>query len=190
MVIDISTLVLWTGLAVVIAWAWWVHRRLVRLKEACATALAGLEGPLRRQSEAVARLVARARDELDHERDILEAIEAAGTATLAAMAAALRDPSNNAGVLALGSAEATLRSLLGPLHAVIASYPVLRSDEAVRQLVDELDGASTGVGCARSAYNEAVFSFNGRAQKFPTLLLARMAGFGTASTLGEPEPHH
>lgn len=74
-------------------------------------------------------------------------------------------------------ADAELTSALSRLLLVVERYPELKSDANFRQLADELAGTENRLAVARKDYNEAVRSFNTRVKRFPTNMMAGMAGF-------------
>lgn len=68
-------------------------------------------------------------------------------------------------------------SALARLLMVVENYPVLKSSETVRALMDELAGTENRINIARDRYNAQVSMFNKQISVFPQNLLAGMFGF-------------
>jgi LemA protein len=76
-----------------------------------------------------------------------------------------------------GEANRRASAALGRLFAVSEAYPELRASENFRKLQDELTDTEDKIAAARRFYNATVYRYNSRAQSFPDLVLARIAGF-------------
>ena len=66
-------------------------------------------------------------------------------------------------------------------------YPELKADATMQQLSEELASTENRVGFARQAFNDQVLDFNNAAQQFPTLIVARLAGFAPAAMLASTQ---
>ena len=82
------------------------------------------------------------------------------------------------GPAAKGQADAELSGSLSRLLVIAEAYPNLKSDANFRALMDELSGTENRIAVARKDYNEAVQGFNATIQSFPTVIYARILGFG------------
>jgi LemA protein len=83
----------------------------------------------------------------------------------------------------LAGAAAQLDSTLTRLLALLDQQPELRAEPAVAAGLRELHDVDLRLAFARQLFNEAVQAYNAAARQFPTRLLTRMYGFGTAGRL-------
>jgi LemA protein len=70
-----------------------------------------------------------------------------------------------------------LDSALGRLIAIAENYPQLKADENFRALMDELAGTENRISVERRKYNEVVQAYNITVRRFPSNIIAGMAGF-------------
>jgi len=66
---------------------------------------------------------------------------------------------------------------LGRLLVTVEAYPQLKATEAFRDLMAQLEGTENRISVARKDYNDAVFGYNVRTQRFPGLVAAKLFGF-------------
>ncbi|HEY3315459.1 MAG TPA: LemA family protein [Bacillota bacterium] len=69
-------------------------------------------------------------------------------------------------------------SALSRLLVIREAYPELKANENYIRMMDELAGTENRIATERGRYNEKVADFNTRVKVFPTVLIARMAGYG------------
>jgi LemA protein len=158
-----------------------VYNRLVVLRNRYANAFAQIDVQLRRRYDLVPGLVESVRGYLAHERGTLEAVTAARDSAAGARLSAAADPSQVGALALLGRADQALAGALGRLTAVVESYPDLKADKVVAQLMEDLLTAENRVGFARQAYNDAVMEFNQAREMFPAVLFAGLFGFQEAA---------
>ena len=86
-------------------------------------------------------------------------------------------------------AENMLTGALKNLFALVESYPQLRSQQNVSNLMEELSSTENRISFARQHYNDAVQTQNIRVKSFPGVLLASSFGFSTETMfeVGEAE---
>lgn len=150
-----------------LVWAVAAFNRLVRLRNKLREAWSGIDVQLRRRRDLIPPLVETVKAYRDHERELLESVtrhrseaaSAAGTARTAA-------PAENA-----------LSNDLGRLLALAEAYPDLRSDAHFRELGAQLVAIENDLQYARRYYNGATRDLNNRIETFPSMLVARLAGF-------------
>ncbi len=70
-----------------------------------------------------------------------------------------------------------LDSALSRLLVVMENYPVLKSNETVARLMDELAGTENRISVERSRYNDTVTTYNIAVKTIPTSLLAGITGY-------------
>jgi LemA protein len=167
------------GLAVVAAAGWIsLHNGLVTRRNAYRNAFSQIDVQLKRRYDLIPNLVETARKYLQHERDTLAAVVAARNGAEAAARAAARAPGDAAAMQGLAAAEGTLAGSMARLLAVAESYPDLKANATMAQLMEELSSTENRIGFARQAYNDAVMAYNNARETFPGTLVA--AGFAPA----------
>lgn len=80
-------------------------------------------------------------------------------------------------VQAYVEAQNQMTGSLSRLIAVAENYPTLRTTDAFRDLMSQLEGTENRIAVARSDYNEVARPYNTRIQTFPTNVIAGMFGF-------------
>lgn len=166
-------------------WAASGYNGLVDLRNRVSNAFAQIDVQLKRRHDLIPNLVETAKGYLAHERGTLEAvIQARNVAVTAGQAAAkaVNEGAASSGAMqALANAEGQLGSVLTRFFAVAESYPQLKADTTMRELMGELSGTENKVALSRQSYNDAVMKYNTQTELFPTLLIARLMGFEKAS---------
>ena len=173
--ITMGAIVLFGGLTLML-----VYNRLVVLRNRFANAFAQIDVQLRRRYDLVPNLVESAKGYLAHERQTLEDVVKARDKAAGARLSASGDPSQVGALAILGRADLDLSGALGRLAAVVESYPDLKADRVVRELMEDLRSTENRVGFARQAYNDAVMEFNQAREMFPAVLFASLFGFSPA----------
>ena len=169
--------------AVAVFWMLGAYNRLVALRNAVGSAWQQVDEALARRGAAVAPLVAALRGPLAAEGAALDAL-LAGQAQVSAAADALRPrPVLALQAAALVQAEAPMASASARVLALLDLQPELRDVAEVAPLAKALRDAEPQLAFARRLFNEAVQAYNDAARQFPTRLLTRLYGFGTAGRL-------
>lgn len=145
------------------------YNRLVGLRNQVLNGWRQIDVQLKRRHDLIPNLVNAVRGAMDFERDTLTAVMEARARALTATG-----PSDAA------VKEGQLTQALGKLFALAESYPVLKSNENVTMLQEELSATENKVGFARQFYNDIATKFNTAQQVFPTNLLAGTFGFRPA----------
>lgn len=70
-----------------------------------------------------------------------------------------------------------LDSALARLMVIVENYPVLQSNQTVRDLMDELSGTENRIKVSRTRYNDQVLVYNTSIATFPRSFIAGMFGF-------------
>lgn len=68
---------------------------------------------------------------------------------------------------------------LSRLLVTVEAYPQLQATQAFRDLMAQLEGTENRIAVSRKDYNDAVFAYNVRVQRFPGKLAAMIFGFAT-----------
>jgi LemA protein len=153
-------------LAIVAVWVIAAYNRLVGLRNQVLNGWKQIDVQLKRRHDLIPNLVNAVRGSMEFERDTLTAVMEARAKALTA-----------AGPADAAAKESVLSQALGRLFALAENYPVLKSNENVRMLQEELSATENKVGFARQFYNDIATTFNTAQQVFPTNLLAGALGF-------------
>jgi LemA protein len=183
---DPSSIALVIALALLVVVCGWVtldYNRLVRLRNRIANAWGQIDVQLKRRHDLIPNLVAVARKYVEHEAQTLEAVIRARGMAVGAADAARAKPTDAAAIGALMSAEHGLSGALGRLMVLQEQYPLLKADQTLQSLAEEITSTENRVGFARQTYNDEVLEFNNQAQRFPTLIVARLFGFTATAML-------
>jgi LemA protein len=164
------------------------YNRLVVQRNRYKNAYAQIDVQLQRRYDLIPNLVETAKGYLSHERETLEAVITARNTAIGASGRAARDPGAPAAMQNLSEAEGVLTGALGRLFAVSESYPDLKADGTMMQLMEELTSTENRVGFARQAFNDAVTLYNTTREAFPSNLVASQFGFTVAELLAEVAP--
>lgn len=143
------------------------YNSLVALNENVNGKWSQIENQLQRRADLIPNLVNTVKGFAAQERQVMQAV----TDARAKLAGAQ-------GPAAKAAADAELSSALSRLLVVVENYPQLKSDANFRALMDELSGTENRIAVARKDYNDAVQAYNARIQTFPTVIYARLFGFG------------
>ena len=85
------------------------------------------------------------------------------------------------------AASGELSSALSRLLALAENYPNLKADAQFARLSDELAGTENRIATERRRYNEVVQEYNTLAKSFPTVITAKVMGFGEQKYFEAPE---
>lgn len=75
------------------------------------------------------------------------------------------------------AAASSFDSALSRLLVTVEAYPQLQATQAFRDLMTQLEGTENRIAVARKDFNDSVFSYNVRVQRFPGKLAAMLFGF-------------
>ena len=172
----IALIVIVVLVVLVIGWAIMAYNRLVALRTQVANGWSQIDVQLKRRYDLIPNLVESVKGYMGHEQDTLrQVIEARNKAA-----------STNAGAPATGataamiSAEGALSASLGKMFALAESYPDLKANQSVQQLMEELSTTENKIGFARQYYNDTATALNTAVQSFPGNLIAGQFGFQNA----------
>lgn len=159
-----------------------IFNTLIRLKNQFKNAFVQIDVQLKRRYDLIPNLVETAKGYLKHERETLEAvIKARGNAESARKDVA-RDPSNPGAMQQLMEAEASLSGVLGKLFALSESYPELKADQTILDVMEELKSTENRIAFARQSFNDSVMTYNTSMEVFPNNFIAGMFSFRPAKS--------
>jgi LemA protein len=156
------------------------YNALVTLRNRFKNAYSQIDVQLKRRYDLIPNLVETAKGYLQHERGTLEAVIAARNAAATANTRAAQNPGDTAAMKQLSSAESGLSGVLGRLFALAESYPDLKANTTMLNLMEELTSTENKVSFARQAYNDSVMAYNTRREVFPTNIIANTFNFAPA----------
>jgi len=182
-IIAFSTLALFTVLMVA-----GIYNTLVTLRNRFTNAYAQIDVQLKRRYDLIPNLIETAKGYLTHERGTLEAVIAARNAAAAANTGAAAHPGDPSAMKELASSEATLGGTLGRLFALSESYPDLKANTTMLQLMEELTSTENKVAFSRQAFNDAVMAYNTKREVFPSNVIAGMFSFTVAGLFAIEKP--
>jgi LemA protein len=158
-----------------------MYNNLVRLRNFFKNAFAQIDVQLKRRYDLIPNLVETAKGYLKHERETLEAVIAARNSAVSANAGAAALPGDPKSMQALITAESGLTGALGKLFALSESYPDLKANQTMAQLMEELSSTENKISFSRQAYNDSVMQYNTARETFPGNIFAGSFNFGPAT---------
>ncbi|MDJ0702220.1 MAG: LemA family protein [Leptolyngbyaceae cyanobacterium MO_188.B28] len=164
------------------------YNRLVTLRNRYQNAYSQIDVQLRRRYDLIPNLVETVKGYMKHERETLEAVIAARNTAVSANSRAAQAPGDPQTMQQLAAAEAALTGSLGRLFALSESYPDLKADQSIGQLMEELRSTENRIAFARQAFNDAVTMYNTKREIFPSNLIANNFNFKSAQLLEESTP--
>lgn len=161
-----------------------VYNNLVGLGNRVDQQWAQVENNLQRRSDLIGNLVGTVKGIAGQEVAVFGRIADARARLLSAgtpeekMAASenLTRATQEAGLLPAGGGG--ILGTGGRFLSIVEQYPQLRSSELFLKLQDDLAGTENRLAIARKDYNDAVTEYNTTRQRFPTVVIAGLIGFG------------
>ncbi len=167
--------------ALLVFWMVGAYNRLVALRNQVSAAWQQVDEILQRRGAAVLPLVAALRDGLVGEGAALDALLAAQAQVAAAADAARPRPLVAEALQPVLRAEALMAAASARVMALLDLQAELRAADAVAPHAQALREAEPRLAFARQLFNDAVQAYNEAARQWPTRLLTRLYGFGTAA---------
>jgi LemA protein len=166
-----------------------IYNSLVTLKNRFKNSFSQIDVQLQRRYDLIPNLVETAKAYMAHEKGTLEAVIAARNQASAARAPAAANPADASAMQALNTAEAGLSGALTKFFALAESYPDLKANTTMNQLMEELSSTENKIAFSRQAYNDSATQYNTQCEVFPNNLVANNFGFTKAEllTLEQPE---
>jgi LemA protein len=140
-----------------------VYNGLVRLQNEIARAWANIDVLLKQRHDEVPNLVACVKGYMDHERQTLEAVTQARTASMSA-----------ASIPQKAQADLLLTGALRSLFVVAEGYPQLKADQNFLALQNRISELEERIADRREFFNDGVNTYNTRIAQFPDVLMASL----------------
>ncbi|BBD69126.1 LemA family protein [Nostoc commune NIES-4072] len=164
------------------------YNDLVKYRNRYKNAYSQIDVQLQRRYDLIPNLVETAKGYMKHERETLEAVIAARNSAINASSRAAKNPGDPQAMQQLGNAEGALTGALSRLMVLSESYPELKADRAMTQVMEELSSTENRIAFARQAFNDAVTLYNTKSESFPSNLVANTFNFTVAELLPEATP--
>jgi len=158
-----------------------IYNTLVTLRNRFKNAFAQIDVQLKRRYDLIPNLVETAKAYMGHERGTLEAVIQARNQASSASVKAAANPGDPSSMTALLGAESVLTGAVGKMFALAESYPDLKANQTMAQLMEELTSTENKISFARQAYNDSVMAYNTSREVFPNVLIAGPFGFTEAA---------
>lgn len=151
------------------------YNRLVSLDEGVDAAWGQVENVYQRRADLVPNLVATVKGSAEFEQETLTAVvDARGKVGQMSF-----DHAPDAAEMAqFQQAQEGLSGALSRLLVVVERYPDIKSTEAFRDLMVQLEGTENRIAVERHRFNEVAREFNILRRTFPSSLIANFFGFG------------
>ncbi len=163
-------------LGLILVWLILIYNRLVSVRNDVQGAWKQIDVQLKRRHDLIPNLVQTVKGSMEFEQDTLEKVISAR-----AKAVSAGTPASKA------EAENMLTQALGKLFAVMENYPVLKSNQNVMQLQEELTSTENRISFARQFYNDLVANFRTKLQVFPNSIVSSMFNFRAEEYFGAEE---
>jgi LemA protein len=177
----IIVLLAMAGLALILVfWVIAAYNGLVTSRNQFKNSFAQIDVQLKRRYDLIPNLVETAKGYLKHERETLEAVISARAAAVSTSQRAAANPADGNAMRDLIQAEGALTAGLGRLMAISESYPDLKANQTMGQVMEELRHTENKISFARQAYNDSATSYNTKREQFPTSVVAGVFSFTEA----------
>lgn len=165
---DIGLIITLILAVIVVIYCISAYNTLTRLKNRVKTNWAQIDVVLKRRADLIPNLVETVKGYASHEKETLEeAIKARNTYVSA------NTPQEQL------AASGELNQALSRLMMLGEAYPDLKANTNFMELQKELTVTEDKITYARQFYNDSVNKYTNQTEVFPSVIIARMFGFGT-----------
>lgn len=175
-------------IAIIIFYLVGIYNKLVSYKNRFKNSFAQIDVQLTRRYDLIPNLVETAKGYMAHEKNTLEAVINARNSAVNATRHAADNPGDASTMKELAAAETLLTGSMGKFFALSESYPDLKANETMNNLMEELTTTENKISFARQAFNDSVMTYNTLREQFPSNLIANFYGFLAAELLELEEP--
>ncbi len=159
------------------------YNDIQRLDEQVKSAWSQVLNQYERRAELVPKLVNSVNADMVNERAVLTQVTEARS-KVGSINVNVDDLDNPEVMARFTQAQGELSSALSRLIAVSENYPQLKSDGLFRDLMTQLEGTENRIATERGRYVQAVQEYNVFVRQFPTLITAKIFGYGVKENYG------
>jgi LemA protein len=153
-------------IGIIILWVVAQYNNLVTLRNQVQNGWKQIDVQLKRRHDLIPNLVNTVRGYMEFEQETLEKVIKARNAAVSAT-----------GVADAAEKEGALSGALSKLFALSENYPMLKANENVKQLQEELTSTENKISFARQFFNDIATKFNIAQQVFPGNIIANIFTF-------------
>lgn len=136
-----------------------------------------------RRADLVPKLVSSVSAYMTQERTVLTDVTEA-RAKVGQINLNINDLDDPALMQRFSQAQGELSSALSRLIAVSESYPALKSDGVVRDLMTQIEGTENRIATERGRFVQAVQAYNQYIRQFPAVITAKVLGYKVKENYG------
>lgn len=152
------------------------YNGLVGVQADAKTAWSKVESSYQRRNDLIGNLVKTVKGAADFEKSTLEAVvNARAKATSVTIDPANVTPEQMA---QFQNAQGGLNSALSRLLVTVEQYPDLKANKNFLELQSQLEGTENRINVERDRYNDAVNKYDIKIKSFPSVIFAKLFGFG------------
>ena len=172
-----SRMGIWLAMLATLLLAGCGYNEFQRLDEQVKAGWAEVLNQYQRRADLIPNIVSTVKGEANFEQETLtRVIEARAKATsIQATPELINDP---AAFQQFQAAQGELSSALSRLMVTVERYPELKANAAFQDLRVQLEGTENRITVARNRYIKSVNDYNVLARSFPTVLTAKIFGYG------------
>ncbi len=159
------------------------YNEIQRLDEQVTAAWSQVLNQYERRAELVPKLVNSVNAYMVNERTVLTEVTEA-RAKVGSVQVSVDDLDNPELMAKFTQAQSQLSSALSRLIAVSENYPQLKSDGLFRDLMTQLEGTENRIATERGRFVQAVQAYNVYIRQFPTVITAKIFGYGVKQNYG------
>lgn len=151
---------------VVVIWGIGGYNRFASLDQKTSGAFATIDTQLQRRYDLIPNLVNTVKGNTEQEKAVFTALAEARTKYGSAQTQGEKVAASN-----------QVESALSRLLVIAENYPDLKSSQAFRDLMAQLEGTENRIAVARKDYNDVVQEFNTARMRFPGNIIGGLFGF-------------
>lgn len=171
-------------IALVLMWVGGTYNGLVTSRETVTKSASDLQSQYQRRADLVQQAVAVVKGSADFEKSTLESVVAArAKATSTSIDISKATPEQ---IQQYQAAQSEMSSAFSRLLVTVEQYPDIKSTQAFKDMLAQVEGTENRINIARTDYNEVARAYNTKIQTVPTSMIAGMFGF-TKSNYFESE---
>lgn len=171
------------GVAVLaVLWVVGLYNGLVRARNLVKNSFSQIDVQLKRRYDLIPNLVETAKGYLKHEKETLEAVIRARNQALSFQSQLHSNATDAEAMKGLMNAESQLVPALSRLMVVSESYPELKGQTVMKEIMEELASTENKISFARQAFNDAVMTYNNSREVFPQSFIANTFNFTAAAS--------